>query len=349
MSNSFFRKPGRLTLLLALIVLLFVAAILASLSVPRAAPGRAGQIALGSVTPTTTPTPPTRRHLGPTPTLMPAMRQRRLTRTPAPTQLVATPTELPPSVTPMAGGSVTCSETSGLVLDEMWQSRVSGSEERYLIYLPPCYNTQVSRRYPTIYLLHGINSDDTFWEGLGVFEKMDEGLRAGKFAPAIIVSVDGNYELFLDTNGGPGSYEAQIVQELVPLIEQLYRTDARRTMHAIGGISRGGVWSLEIGFRNPDLFGIVAGHSPCLHYNQSPVTLDPLRMTFYLSLNRQRIWLDAGDEDGCLPDTEDMHAGLDSVGVSHEYNIWPGLHEAQYWSAHLDDYLASYTKYWPVR
>lgn len=74
--------------------------------------------------------------------------------------------------------------------------------------------------------------------------------------------------------------------------------------------------------------------------------LDPLKMNSYLSLNRQRIWLDAADEDGCLLDTEDMHAVLQGVGVTHEYNTWPGQHDASYWSAHLDDYLEFYTQTW---
>jgi enterochelin esterase-like enzyme len=69
-------------------------------------------------------------------------------------------------------------------------------------------------------------------------------------------------------------------------------------------------------------------------------------MTIYLTLKRQRIWLDAGDEDGCLPDTEDMHTGLDSVGASHEYHIWPGQHAPEYWSAHVSDYLEFYTREW---
>ena len=76
--------------------------------------------------------------------------------------------------------------------------------------------------------------------------------------------------------------------------------------------------------------------------------LDPLKMSSYLSLKRQRIWLDAGDEDGCLPDTEDMHTVLDGIGASHAYKVWPGLHEASYWAAHLDDYLAFYTQEWIV-
>jgi enterochelin esterase-like enzyme len=52
----------------------------------------------------------------------------------------------------------------------------------------------------------------------------------------------------MNTSGGPGTYEPQIVDELVPLIDPHLPTDAQRKTRAIGGISRGGVWSLEIGF-----------------------------------------------------------------------------------------------------
>jgi enterochelin esterase-like enzyme len=346
------RKPIRLAAWMALAALLLVLAAVASLSIRVTPPSPAAQVTLTSSTLTPTSasvsTPQARRRLRPTLTVMPAARAERVTRTPGAARLLPTPMAQPATATPGVAGAVVCQETSGTVIDGMWRSEISRSDERYLLYLPPCYEYDLRQRYPTIYLLHGINSDDTFWESLGVFEKMDAGLRAGKYPPAVLVLADGNYELFLNTSGGPASYEAQIVEELIPIIEHLYHTGASSTMRAIGGISRGGVWSLEIGFRNPDLFSIVAGHSPCLHYNDAPFMLDPLKMNTYLSLKRQRIWLDAGDEDGCLPDTEDMHAMLDSIGASHAYNVWPGLHEASYWSAHLDDYLGFYTQEWNV-
>ena len=126
-----------------------------------------------------------------------------------------------------------------MVVDGMWRSETSKSDERYLVYLPPCYEYNLRQRYPTIYLMHGINTDDTFRESLGVFEAMDAGLRAARFAPAIIVLVDGNYELYLNTSGGPGSYEAQVVEELVPIVDRLYRTGAGNSLRAIGGIEPG--------------------------------------------------------------------------------------------------------------
>lgn len=239
MSNSSRRHPRRLFVLIALAGVLLALAAIASLSIRLAAPASMGQATLESATDTATPRPP--RRLRATMTVMPAAPTRRITRTPAPTSTSISLAALLPTATPTAAEIFTCTETTRTVLDGMWSSRVSGGEERYLIYLPPCYEPNVRFRYPTIYLLHGINSDDTFWESLGVFAKMDDGLRADKFAPALIVSVDGSYALYLNTSGGPGSYEAQIVGELVPTIDRLYRTSTNPTLRAIGGISRGGV------------------------------------------------------------------------------------------------------------
>jgi enterochelin esterase-like enzyme len=231
-------------------------------------------------------------------------------------------------------------------MDQMYRSRVSGNEESYIVYLPPCYETD-NRRYPTLYLIHGAYQDNAHWESLGTFEAMDEGLRSGKYSPAIIVLPSGDDQLYADTSGGTASYEEQIVKDLVPIMDRLFRTDPRPEMRAIGGISRGGVWSLEIGFLHPELFGIVGGHSACLNLNKAPPAYDPLKMTDKLTLKAQRIWLDASDRDGCLQGVNDLHTALEQSDVAHQYEIWPGVHDDAYWAEHLDEYLTFYTQTWP--
>ena len=274
---------------------------------------------------------------------------------PEPVPATATPTSTPTSratsghQTPVATPGVEpvrCQETIGQVADEIYFSDVSGTEQTYIVYVPPCYDVTTTR-YPTIYLIHGAGVDDTHWESLGLFKVMDEGIQAGKLAPAIIVLPSGDAELFMNTSGDPGSYEAQIVDELLPTVDNLFRTDPRPEMRAIGGISRGGVWSLEIGFRHPGLFNIVGGHSPCLNLNGAPPEFDPLKMTDKPTLKTQRIFLDAGDMDDCKIGADEQHLALKNSGVAHVYKIWPGGHENALWEAHLGDYLDFYTQTWP--
>ena len=234
---------------------------------------------------------------------------------------------------------------TGEIVVSTFRSQVSGTEQRYRVYLPPCYE-RTDRRYPTLYLIHGSNGDDTHWERLGLFDAMNDGLLAGRFAPAIIILPDGDRNLYMNTSGGPGTFEPQIVDELVPLIDRTYRTDAQRKTRAIGGISRGGVWSLEIGFLHPDLFGIVGGHSAALNVNLAPPPLNPLQLAYLPSLKTQHIYLDAGDTDYVRPGVDQLHLALEADGAPHTYQIWPGAHEDALWAAHLADYLEFYTQTW---
>ncbi len=272
-----------------------------------------------------------------------------------PVPATATPTSAPTSratsgrQTPVATPGVEparCQETIGQVADKTYFSDVSETEQTYIVYVPPCYDVTTTR-YPAIYLIHGAGVGDTHWESMGLFKVMDEGIQAGKLAPAIIVLPSGDAGLFMNTSGGPGSYEAQIVDELVPTVDHLFRTDPRPEMRAIGGISRGGVWSLEIGFRHPELFNIVGGHSPCLNLNGAHPEFDPLKMTDEPTLKTQRVFLDAGARDDCKIGADEQHLALENSGVAHIYKIWPGGHENALWEAHLGDYLDFYTQTWP--
>ena len=303
-------------------------------------------LAAAQATPSATDIPRPTGSSSPTPVQRAALTPRPA-RTPVPTSIRSPlKSPLPGATATPAGGAERCEETAGRVLDEVYFSRIRGADQHYLVYLPPCSELS-NRRYPAIYLLHGSQNDDTHWERLGVFQEMDQGLAEGRLAPAIVVLPDGDPNLFINTSGGPKSFEGQIVEELVPIVDRLFKTDPRPQMRAIGGISRGGVWSLEIGFLNPDLFNIVAGHSPCLNVNTAPAGYDPLKLTDRPSLKDQRIWLDAGDEDYCRPSAEKLHTALDASKVVHDYHVWPGAHEDSLWAEYLPIYLEFYTLNWP--
>jgi enterochelin esterase-like enzyme len=336
----------QLALVFSLLVFAVIVAIAWMLTLVLPVPAHSAQATVTAV-PGAISTPRPTRTSSPTPV-------RRATRTPRPTHTpVRTSTRSPlfesplPGMTASPAGEVArCEETTGSVVEEMYSSRLSDDEQHYLVYLPPCSELS-SRRYPAIYLLHGSENDDTHWERLGVFQAMDQGLAEGRLAPAIIVLPDGDPDLFINTSGGPNSFEAQIVDELVPIVDRLFKTDPRPQMRAIGGISRGGVWSLEIGFLNPESFSIVAGHSPCLNVNEAPPEYDPLKLSDRPSLKSQRIWLDAGKMDYCQPGAEDLHMALGASGVAHDYHIWSGVHDDALWAEHVSAYLEFYTLNWP--
>lgn len=259
----------------------------------------------------------------------------------APPTSTATPAP-PPTPSPI------CADAHGRVETWTYPSQVLGREMAYRIYLPPCYGAD-DRVYPVLYLLHGYPFDERHWDRLGADELADAGIGSGAYPPFIIVmpNCDPSPEgIFVNTSGGDNSVEGLIVNELLPHVDRTHRTWAQREGRAIGGISRGGVWSLEIGFRRPDLFAAVGAHSAALSANYPHPAYDPLNLAAEPAVASLRIWLDAGDADWAWAGVEGLHRVLEEHNVAHEYVVGEGAHSDEYWSRMLPAYLAFYVAGW---
>jgi enterochelin esterase-like enzyme len=300
-----------------------------------------------SSTPTDVSSPTLAPSLSPSPTLLPTVTPTVVpsaTPTQGPTELPAptpSPTSgLPPSPVP------TSAPLAGRVEKGMYPSAVTGQTESYRVYLPPGYD-QVDRRYPALYLLHGWPYDEAHWDNLGVDEVADARMVAGIVSPFIIVLPGADSRgLYVTTSGGAGSFEEQLVNELMPHIDATFRTLQTRDARAIGGISRGGVWSLEIGFRHPDAFGIVGAHSPALSANRAPPAYDPFTLMNQPGVDSLRIYLSAGDRDWAQEATRQLHEALNARGITNEFVVHSGAHVDQLWADHIPEYLDFYASGW---
>ena len=272
------------------------------------------------------------------------------TSTPRPSPTcTATPTPTPlPTATPTPTPFV-CAAAQGETLNGSFISEAMGGEEiRYLVHLPPCYEHYQDRAYPVLYLLHGWPMNESHWKNLGIVAIADAWVSQNLSGPFIIVlpgvtDSDGRY---VHSSGGDNSFEGMLVAELSPLIERTYRTWNTPAGRAIGGISRGGVWSLEIGLRYPELFGIVGGHSPSLSVNYPPQQYDP----FFLAQSGatdQRIYLSAGEMDWARGGAVRLHDQLLEKGADVTYEVHTGGHVDDLWRLGLPDYLRFYIRAWP--
>ena len=217
---------------------------------------------------------------------------------------------------------------------------------RYRVYLPPCYR-QDGRVYPTLYLFGGNIHDDSFWDTLGIDEAAEAAIVAGDIPPLLIVMPDNGW-LANDTTSGPTSYEGFVLNELIPHIDQTYCAWPAREGRAVGGVSRGGYWSLMMAFRRPDVFRSVGAHSPALIDSFAGPAEDPSVTGVVNDLGDLRIWIDLGQRDPYLVQAQPLHDALAADGVAHEWHIEPGIHEPAYWQAHLNDYLRWYSAGFPT-
>jgi enterochelin esterase-like enzyme len=263
------------------------------------------------------------------------------------------PTETPepiataaPAVASVAKLDNTCTETKGQVMDGYFNSAIVGRRQHYFIYLPPCYGTNLNVRYPVVYLLHGIPMDERHWLDEGVVATADKLFNSGELPPFIMVMPHGDYSIYTDTSGGAKSFEDVFVNELMPAIDGRFRTLADAEHRAIGGISRGGVWALEIAFRHPDLFDAVGGHSPALAVNRATTEYDPLELAKSAPIDKLRIFLDAGDQDWTRAGTQDLGKALADRYIPYTFTVGKGDHDYPYWASQVEAYLRFYGAPW---
>jgi len=176
-----------------------------------------------------------------------------------------------------AAGSGSLAGQSTLVVDSVssagLRANVVGDSpvRKVLVYLPPSYRREPTRRYPVLYLLHGATSTPEEWLN-GVYQGMNlqatlDSLIASAAAPEFIVAMpDANNALGADwyTNSPvTGNWQDFVVRDLVGHIDRRYRTDANRRHRALVGHSMGGFGALAIGFEHPNVFGLIYAISPC--------------------------------------------------------------------------------------
>ena len=251
-----------------------------------------------------------------------------------------TPRPLPtrtPQVTvqaPTAPVAPDCAETHGSVTNHNYHAFTLGYSLFYDVYLPPCYDA-TGDTYPVLYLMHGQAFIEDQWVRLGADGAADALIAGGDAPPFIMIM----------PRGGANPYFGQgLLADLMPYVETEYRIQGDRAHRAIGGLSRGGGWAIYLGLAHPDLFGAFGGHSPAIQYihaSEIDDLLDELPAD-----EVPRIWLDIGDNDSLIYNTEWFTDMLDERGIAYAFNLYPGRHEETYWSEHIQDYLLFYAGSW---
>ncbi len=199
-----------------------------------------------------------------------------------------------------------------------------------IVYLPPGYDHDPSRRYPVLYLQDGQNLFDSATAFLGNEWGLDEAaeylIEKGEIAPLIIVGIYNTgvkriseYTPVRDRRGRGGlarRYGRMIVEDLKPFIDSQYRTSTGPEDTGLGGSSLGGLVSLFLGLQYPEVFGKLAVMSPSVWWANRDILQRVRRLR---PKARAKIWLDIGTAEGGRPylvqrDTQDLKDALVEKG-----------------------------------
>ena len=197
-----------------------------------------------------------------------------------------------------------------------YHSETLGVFGNAIVYTPPTYDKEPSRRYPVFYLISGTTDTEEVYFKVGRMNLILDNLIAqGKAKEMIVVLPYGNPAKYcpagtLDFTKGD-VFSKDLLNDLMPFVESEYRTLNDRDNRAIGGFSRGGNQGLSIGLTNLDKFSYLCSYSSFTSMD-IPEVYDNARKT-----NRKLnlFWLGVGTDDFLYGNAKEYMEFLDEKGI----------------------------------
>ena len=228
---------------------------------------------------------------------------------------------------------------------------------KYRVLVPASYDTGV-RRYPVLFLLHGLYGSYEDWTKR---TKLEEYSAATEY---IIAMPDADNSWYTNWYKDPqNKFGDYLLQDFLPEIEKHYRVTSGRQNRVIAGLSMGGYGALKMGLLHPDMFRIAASFSGALnpttdmasqHPDFAPQLTkvygppdSPTRSENDLlkiaasadSHSAPYFYLDCGTDDPFFATNRDFTSLLRARKFAYEYHELPGNHNWVYWNARIRYFL----------
>ncbi|HKS09409.1 MAG TPA: alpha/beta hydrolase family protein [Pyrinomonadaceae bacterium] len=258
---------------------------------------------------------------------------------------------------------VLCSSVAARVDTVRLQSKLVNATLPYNVILPPDYDTARATRYPVLYLLHGLTGHYSDWA-----TKTNIADYAAEYR-LIVVMPEGNDGWYTDSaTVTTDKYESYILQELLPDVQQRYRTIEARYGRAIAGLSMGGYGAIKFGLKSPQTFVFAASMSGAFGVTRfsekdipqnwqdslklfGPVGSDTRQGNDLFEIIKKLpagrvqslpfFYFDCGTEDSPLIFlyNRELSALMFEKKIPHEYRELPGDHSWRYWDSQVQEIL----------
>ena len=253
---------------------------------------------------------------------------------------------------------------SKIVTDSM-QSKVLNDHRAYNIFLPKSYETDTKKKYPILYLLHGVMDTNHGWSTRGhLKDVMDQLTESGEACEMIIVTPNAGGNVYEGVWNGyfdmPGwKYETFFFTEFLPYIEKTYRVIGDKKHRAIAGLSMGGGGSTSYAQKHSDMFvavyamsalmsipeqGAIPSQSPgdkIAILNKSVIENSCIKFVEEVSdaqkeQLRSVVWfVDCGDDDFLLDRNIEFIQAMRAARIPCQFRVRDGGHNWEYWHSAL--------------
>jgi enterochelin esterase family protein len=242
-------------------------------------------------------------------------------------------------------------------LSKVWyDSPTLGLTRRMYVYTPPGYEGGYDT-YPVFYLLHGGGGDEDAWSTLGrACQILDNLIAQRKARPMIVVMTNGNpFDAAAPGEAPPrkeeegagifsmgsGRFEKSLVDDVIPFVEEHYRTKDGKQNRAVGGLSMGGMQTMNLAFDHSmvfDYYGVMSmgitdpGPDGRSWFQNVDARLNSLKATGY-----KLYWIGCGTEDFLYDAAKNLVAKMEEAGMEYTYRESGGGHTWSNWRIYLSE------------
>lgn len=227
----------------------------------------------------------------------------------------------------MIAAPVTCDEPGTVQMAEI-EDASRGYPYAFNVYLPPCYEQETDRRYPSLYMLPGQGSSSMAWLTAGVKELADETILSGEMPPFVMIAAD---------NAAAEPFAESLYQDVLPYVESHYRVLAEAQYRAVAGGSLGGIRAYRLALNHPGTFASVGLFGSGLVPGEAAQVQSWLDAT--PDDQRPRFFFNCGWEDPLmLAQAEALIEVLDAAAVESTTVFSTGGHNYGYWVSNMAEY-----------
>ena len=238
----------------------------------------------------------------------------------------------------------------GSMSEVYYYSSVTEQMRRCFVYLPNEYFTNPTKKFPVLYLQHGMGENEYSWPYQGrVAAIMDNLIAAKKAVPCIIVmdnglnarrpqpqgqaqgagqgGFGGGFGGFGGFGGGggiAGAFKDVLFDDIIPMVEKNYRVIADPEHRAYAGLSMGGMQAREVTLANPGKFAYVGS------FSSGAWSVDQVKNSEGFVKKTKLLFMSGGGKEnmGCVEAAKNIKAlgmnavGYESPGTAHEFHTW---------------------------
>ena len=253
----------------------------------------------------------------------------------------------------------------GTVTKIWYRSDVLDMSRRVYVYTPPGYESG-KEKYPVFYLLHGAGGDEDAWTNMGRTPQiMDNLIAKGKAKPMIVVMTNGNANQAGAQNEVPpvpmegeqgmaafqryaGKFEEHLVKDVIPFIENNFRTLTGKENRAIAGLSMGGMHTQTITNDNPGMFDYIGVYSMGImsfraenQDEEALARIEKERTEKIQALKKsgyKLYWIACGKDDFVYQSVITLRETLDKNDFKYIYRESTGGHTWANWRIYLSEF-----------